>query len=237
MIFTTLAAACILSSTFVAGDPPPRDADAGPVDAAEQDGPEMVWMWPSSVTQAEFAPAARGDRRAPGAFEFTREQFSATLKLYGISSYSEFPGRAGELTLQPGAPLLRVHVNGGFSVVNPGVVPSGVFIALGPTRLNLGDQTSIALAAHEMVCVRAIEPVLMPASDAVVIQQWNQDNGDPLPPGWRNAGSVSCQSGYYACCNCDINDGASCHCRKNDEDIVCSEGGVGSQSASIRCQR
>jgi len=41
--------------------------------------------------------------------------------------------------------------------------------------------------------------------------------------------SVSCNSGYFACCNV----GPSCHCLKNGSTDTCQDGGPGSNSCSI----
>jgi len=235
-----LSAWCLLSSGAAAmGGPPIGDEIAMPAHDAE-DQPAFVWMWPSSVTRAEFAPVVRGDMRAPGAFEYTRVQLSWLLERYGITTYSEFPTSAGAITLLQGAPMLQLRANGTFVVATGGPLPSGVFLALGPASLGLGDGTSTPVGAHELVCVRAIEPVLIRADDAIVPRFGIADNEDS-PPGFRASGSVSCQSGYYACCNCVTgqgqNNGASCHCQKNDVDVQCSEGGPGSGSASISCQQ
>ena len=57
---------------------------------------------------------------------------------------------------------------------------------------------------------------------------------DPLVPINVNGGcSVSCGSGYYACCNPEANGVVTCRCVNVIDILVCESGGVGSSACSM----
>lgn len=55
--------------------------------------------------------------------------------------------------------------------------------------------------------------------------------GGVTPP--AKACTVSCNPGYYACCNGGGDVEASCKCEANDSGTTCSSGGTGSTGCSI----
>ncbi len=202
-----------------------------PVDNAQQ----MVWVWPSSVSRPNWVEAHLGEP-APGSFEFSRVKLATLFDRYGIVIYSEFPTSAGPVSLPITVPMLHIRADDTFEIVASGELSSGVYLALGPTRLELANQHSIMVDAHELVCIRAVEPMLVPSTDASVFHGMANVDDDPDPL-WNGQAGITCQTGYYACCNCVANSGASCKCHKNQELVQCQSGGEGATSASITCTR
>lgn len=118
--------------------------------------------------------------------------------------------------------LPRVRCNRG-DLCEQTEVQSGLVFNSGTTGLTVEDVTGVA--------------TLSPGEAVYVIprEQWDESGeGNGGSGGVASSCSVSCGTGYFACCNnTTFWEGAKCKCLLNSARASCNSGGVGSSSCSI----